>query len=174
VRPVPDAAHETTPAPVPSPERAAAPKPLLSTPERIFASTAAAHGIYEIEASQLAITRSANAQVKAYAQMLATQRADANRELAVFMHAKGMTPPKGLAADKLTKLHRLESLSGNDFDRGFVRSVGIDDHTADIALFERAGREAGDRALKAWIDRTLATLRNQQIAAQTLAAALAK
>jgi putative membrane protein len=155
------AASHDTPAP-----------PRFTTAERLFASAAAANSLYEVEASRLALSRAANPQVKAYAQMVVDQLTQANHELATLMRAKGMTPPRGLAADKLTKLHRLTELSEANFDKGYVRSVGIDDHQADVARFERASREANDRDLKAWIGKVLPTLRGHLEAAQKTAAAL--
>jgi putative membrane protein len=171
VKPAPVAANNHAPAPAAS-TREPAPPPRFTTAERLFASAAAANSLYELEASRLALARAANPQVKAYAQMVVDQLTQANRELAALMRAKGMTPPHGLAADKLTKLHRLTELNASNFDKGYVRSVGIDDQQADVARFERASREARDHELKAWIGKVLPTLREHLEAAQKTAASL--
>jgi putative membrane protein len=163
--------HARTPASGATAHEPAAP-PRFTTAERLFASAAAANSLYEVEASRLALARAANPQVKAYAQMVVDQLTQSNHELAALMRAKGMSPPRGLAADKLTKLHRLTELSEANFDKGYVRSVGIDDHQADVARFERASREASDHELKAWIGKVLPTLRGHLEAAQKTAAAL--
>ena len=90
------------------------------------------------------------------------------------MRAKGVQPPAGLAADKATKLHRLAALKPSaEFDRGYVRVVGVEDHMANIALFEKARRETRDRDLRAWIDRMLPALRTDLRAAQSLSGSLA-
>jgi putative membrane protein len=170
-KPAPVAANKHAPAPAAASHEPAAP-PRFTTAERMFASAAAANSLYEVEASRLALARAANPQVKAYAQMVVDQLTQANHELAALMRAKGMTPPRGLAADKLTKLHRLTELNEANFDKGYVRSVGIDDHQADVARFERASREANDHELKAWIGKVLPTLRGHLEAAQKTAAAL--
>ncbi len=89
------------------------------------------------------------------------------------MSAKGVAPPKGLAADKKDKLYRLASLPPSAaFDNGYVRVVGIEDHRTNIAVFERARRETKDRDLLAWIDRTLLAMRSHLSAAQSLAGTL--
>jgi putative membrane protein len=170
-KPAPVAANKHAPAPAAASHEPAAP-PRFTTAERMFASAAAANSLYEVEASRLALARAANPQVKAYAQMVVDQLTQANHALAALMRAKGMTPPRGLAADKLTKLHRLTELNEANFDKGYVRSVGIDDHQADVARFERASREANDHELKAWIGKVLPTLRGHLEAAQKTAAAL--
>lgn len=146
----------------------------LSAAEREFAIKAATQGFYEVEVSRLAAERAVNSGVRAYAQLMVSHHTLANNELVALMSAKGVAPPKGLAADKKTKLHRLASLPPSAaFDHGYVRVVGIEDHRTNIAVFERAKRETRDRDLLAWIDRTLFTLRNHLAAAQSLAGALA-
>ena len=145
----------------------------LSAAEREFAIKAATQGFYEVEVSRLAAERAVNSGVRAYAQMMVNHHTQANNELVALMSAKGVAPPKGLAADKKTKLHRLASLPPSAaFDSGYVRVVGIEDHRTNIAVFERAKRETRDRDLLAWIDRTLFTLRNHLAAAQSLAGTL--
>lgn len=145
----------------------------LSAAEREFAIKAATQGFYEVEVSRLAAERAVNSGVRAYAQMMVNHHTQANNELITLMSVKGVAPPKGLAADKKTKLHRLASLPPSAaFDSGYVRVVGIEDHRTNIAVFERAKRETRDRDLLAWIDRTLFTLRNHLAAAQSLAGTL--
>ena len=141
----------------------------LSDAERSFMARAAAGGLYAAEVSRLAASRATSPRVRSYAQMLARHHAQANQELAALMRAKGLQPPSGLAADKATKLHRLSALRPSaDFDLGYVRVVGVEDHMASIALFEQARRDARDRDLTAWIDRILPVLRADLNAAQRL------
>ena len=143
--------------------------PRLLDAERAFLVRAAAGGLYEAEVSRLAASRATSPRVRSYARMLADHHVQANQELAALMRAKGLQPPTGLAADKATKLHRLSALKPSaDFDLGYVRVVGVEDHMAMIATFERARREARDRDVRAWIDRTLPVLRSHLNAAQGL------
>ena len=145
----------------------------LSAAEREFAIRVAAQGFYEVEVSRLATERAVNSGVRAYAQMMVNHHTQANNELVALMSAKGVAPPKGLAADKKDKLHRLAALPPSAaFDNGYVRVVGIEDHRTNIAIFERARRESKDRDLLAWIDRTLLALRSHLSAAQSLAGTL--
>ena len=145
----------------------------LSAAEREFATRVATQGFYEIEVSRLATERAVNSGVRAYAQMMVNHHTQANNELVALMSAKGVAPPKGLAADKKDKLYRLASLPPSAaFDSGYVRVVGIEDHRTNIAIFERARREIKDRDLLAWIDRTLLAMRSQLSAAQSLVGTL--
>lgn len=159
-------------APQPAP-RAIAPT-RLSASERAFAIKAVAQGMYEVEVSRLASERALHSGVRSYALAMANQHKQVNDELVSLLSVKGVAPPKGLAADTRAKLHRLASLPASTaFDHGYVRVVGIEDHQAKIALFEREKARTRDRDLLAWIDRTLVMLRGHLAAAQGLAGALA-
>ncbi|HMA09056.1 MAG TPA: DUF4142 domain-containing protein [Ramlibacter sp.] len=157
-------------APAPAPQPAAGViAPRVTDAERDFMARAAARGLYEVEVSRLAAERAVSPRVRNYARAMALRDAQAVDELAALMRAKGLQPPAGLAADKATRLHRLAALKPSaEFDRGYVRVVGVEDHTASIALFEKARREARDRDLRAWIDKTLPLLRADLGAAKSL------
>jgi len=145
----------------------------LTAAERDFMTRTATKGMYEIEVSRLAAERAIHPGVRSYAQMMVSHHTRANRELTALMSAKGVAPPKSLAADKATKLHRLAGLPRSAaFDNGYVRVVGVEDHKASIDQFERARRQVKDRDLQAWIDRTLSTLRAHLSAAQDLSSTL--
>lgn len=146
----------------------------LTPYERDFAIRSAAKGMYEVEVSRLAVDRATDAGVRAYAQRLVREHGVVNGELIALLSARGIAPPKGLAADRATKLHRLASLPPSAaFDNGYVRVVGIEDHRTSIAALERARREVQDPELKAWIDRTLLATRNHLAQAQSLVGTLA-
>jgi putative membrane protein len=81
------------------------------------------------------------------------------------------TLPTAPPADKQKVIDKLAKLeSGAAFDREFVNTVGIHDHTADIALFEKASRDAKDAELKNFATTTLPTLREHLNAAKKLPA----
>jgi putative membrane protein len=145
----------------------------LSAAEREFLIRVATQGYYEVEVSRLAAERAVNLDVRAYAQMMVKHHVQTNNELLALMGAKSVAPPQGLAPDKKDKLYRLASLPPSAaFDNGYVRVVGIEDHRTNIAIFERARREAKDRDLLAWIDRSLPAMRSHLAAAQSLASTL--
>ncbi len=142
--------------------------------DRAFMSQVASTWLYEIEVSRLAASRAVNPRVRSYAELLAREHAQANGELGGLMRLKGVAVPAGLPADKATKLQRLASLKpSNEFDVGYVRVLGVEDHRAAIGRFEQAQREVRDRDLRRWIDKTLPRLRSQLAAAQNLMGTLA-
>ena len=142
--------------------------------ERRFVTRIATRYVYEIEVSKLAIDKALSPGVRDFAQAMVDHDSRMNDELVALMSAHGVAPPKGLPADRATKLHRLAALPRSDaFDNGYIRVVGIEDHRAEIAVFEKARREVRDRELRAYIDRSLAILRSHLTMAQSVAASMA-
>ncbi|MDB5944692.1 MAG: hypothetical protein JWQ13_4258 [Ramlibacter sp.] len=145
----------------------------LNTPDAAFAVTAAGSGMYEVTVSRLAVTRAVDPRVKAYAQMLVDHHSMSNRELMSLLSAKGgMAPPSAIPPDKQAKATQLSSRTGADFDREYIRMVGIEDHTTDIALFERESRAGNDPDLRAWAAKTLPVLQAHLSEAQSLSGML--
>lgn len=145
----------------------------LTAVERDFLTKVAAKGMYEVEVSKLAADKALSPEVRDFARTMVMHHTQMNNEVIALMSARGVAPPKGLAADKATKLHRLASLPRSDaFDNGYIRVVGVEDHRSAIAMFEKARRDVRDRDLRAYIDRTLATLRMHLQMAQGVVAGL--
>lgn len=141
--------------------------------ERDFVTRVAAKGMYEVEVSKLAAERALSPAVRGFARTMVTHHGQMNNEIVALMSARGIAPPRGLAADKATKLHRLASLERSEaFDNGYIRVVGIEDHRSAIAMYEKARREVRDRELRAFIDRSLTTMRMHLQMAQGVVAGM--
>lgn len=142
--------------------------------ERDFVTRVAAKSMYEIEVSRLAADRALSPAVREYALTMVRHHTQMNEELIALMAAHGVAPPKGLAPEKATKLHRLASLPRSDaFDNGYIRVVGIEDHRAAIQMFEKARKDVRDSDLRLFVDRALAVLRAHLAMAQNVAAGMA-
>ncbi|HET8744480.1 MAG TPA: DUF4142 domain-containing protein [Ramlibacter sp.] len=138
-----------------------------------FIAVAAGAGMYEVEAARLALTKASNAQVRGYAQMLLDQHTAANQQLMAMVTSKGHKVAPGMPAALQQKIATLNRASGADFDHEFVRTTGVADHMATIAEFERSRSSVADPDLRAFIDRTLPTLRTHLQQAQDLAGRMA-
>lgn len=152
---------------------AVAGKPFTAV-ERDFVTKIATRTVYEIEVSKLAAERALSPAVRDYASRLAQDDTLMNDDLVVLMSEHGVAPPKGLPADRATKLHKLAALPRSDaFDSGYIRVVGIEDRRKTIAMFERARTRVRDRDLRAWMDRALTVMRVHLAKAQSVASSLA-
>jgi putative membrane protein len=138
----------------------------VSAGDRSFMAKVAGGGMYEVEVSKLAEQKATDQSVKEHAAMLVKDHTNANNELTQLASSKGVALPAKLPRDKQAGLDKLSKTSGPSFDREFMRKVGIADHQADIKLFENGSRTAKDPELKAWIDKTLPTLREHLAHAQ--------
>jgi putative membrane protein len=157
-----------------APARVVVAGPPFNAVERDFVTKIATRTVYEIEVSRLAADRALSPAVRDYAGRLVQDDTLMNDDLVALMSAHGVAPPKGLPADKSTKLHKLASLQRSDaFDSGYIRVVGIEDRRKAIAMFEKTRARMRDPDLRAWIDRSLTVMRAHLTNAQGIAASLA-
>jgi putative membrane protein len=143
-------------------------KAKLARSDRKFIESAAKGGLFEVQVAKLAESKASDPAVKDFARMLVDQHTNAGNELTQLANSKGVDLP---AAPGFMQRHGEKSLakrSGADFDRHFVNEVGIKDHQKDIKDFEKAAKDVKDPDLKAWIDKTLPTLREHLAQAQKL------
>ncbi len=122
-----------------------------------FMTKAAAGGLYEVEAGNLAQQKSQSAEVKSFGSMLVKDHTAANEELKTLAASKGVTLPTAVPADKKKRLDKIAS--AKDFDKEFVKEIGLDDHKTDIRLFEKASKDADDADVKTFATKTLPTLK---------------
>lgn len=128
----------------------------VSKKDQEFFTKAAAGGMYEVEAGKLAQSKGTSDGVKSFGGMLVKDHDAANDELKALAAKKGAVLPSGLSVDKQRKLDKLSN--AKDFDKDFVKEIGLDDHKVDIALFEKTSKNADDADLKAFAAKTLPTL----------------
>ncbi|AEG92381.1 DUF4142 domain-containing protein [Ramlibacter tataouinensis] len=145
----------------------------LGMQDRVFALQAAAGGMYEVQAGQLAAARAADPQVQAFGRMLVDHHTLSNNELLSLLQARGLAAPAALPPQLQAKLARLQGLNGPEFDREFIRNAGLLDHQVQITLAEQASRDAVDPALRAWFAKNLPVLRQHLGAAQAVAGSMA-
>jgi putative membrane protein len=115
-------------------------------------------GMAEVKTAELGTQKAERADVKELATMLVADHTKSNAELAALAKAKGvevsaMIPEKGASAFK-----DLENEKGAAFDKAFLDHMEKD-HKKMIDSFEDAQKDVKDGELKAWIDKTLPTLR---------------
>jgi predicted outer membrane protein len=163
--------------------RAAAPHPAMFAPaaaakakrmspqqreERQFLKDASAGSRFEAEAAHMAMNKSSDPGLRAFAATLINHHTIAGNELLRMLHARGMAPPM-LGNDQRKTLNRLAKLQGSKFDREFMQEVGLRHQQDDIAVYEKAGLAAREPALRAWIARNLPTLRYHLARAERIA-----
>lgn len=146
----------------------AAPAPAkLDSGDRDFLESAAQAGHLEVQASQLALEKARNADVKAFAQKMIEDHGKAGQQLATLAQSKGYEVP---TEPSLMQKARLKALGLRDegFDKAYAEEIGVGAHEDAVALFEKASNEVKDPDIKQFAIQTLPTLQQHLQMAKAL------
>lgn len=123
-----------------------------------FAVDAANGGMTEVELSKLAETKAANAKVKEFAAAMIADHGKAGEELKAIAATKNITLPDSLSADSKAAWDELSKKSGAEFDKAYVDKM-VAGHKSTVDMFESASKNLKDPDLKAFVDKTLPTIK---------------
>jgi len=130
----------------------------VSEEDAKFVTEAANGGMAEVELGQLAQQKAQHADVKAFGEMMIKDHSKANDELTALAQAKNITVPATVGAEQQKVKDDLAKKTGRDFDKSYIDEM-VKDHEKDVKLFEDASKNLKDAELKAFVDKTLPTLR---------------
>lgn len=125
------AAQAQTASQATAPAAAAAPASTaskLDRSDRKVLEMMAESNIAEINAGKLALTKASNPEVKAYAQRMVDEHSKSLAEVQTLARAKGVELPKESNVKHKAKESMLSALSGDIFDRTYVKQSGRRDH----------------------------------------------
>jgi putative membrane protein len=114
-----------------------------------FATAAANGGLAEVALGKLALTKTSNAQIKDFANMMVTDHGKANDELMAIAKTKNITLPAEPDSAHMKKLDELSAKSGADFDKAYVDAM-IDGHKKTLTLMQDEAKNGSDTTLKAF------------------------
>lgn len=123
-----------------------------------FAMEAAMGGMMEVELGRLAAQKGASDEVRQFGQRMVDDHSKANEELMRIASSKGMTPPAMLDAKHKMEMQKLSALSGEKFDKEYVKMM-VKDHKKDVGEFQKEANGGMDADIKAFAASTLPTLR---------------
>ncbi len=124
-----------------------------------FVTEAANGGMAEVELGKLAQQKGQHADVKAFGEMMVKDHSAANDELATLAKTKNITLPATLGTEEQKLKDELSKKSPGDFDKSYIEDM-VKDHEKDVKLFGDASKNLKDTDLKAFVDKTLPTLRS--------------
>lgn len=105
--------------------------------------------IAEVEAGKLALEKSSNADVKAFAQQMIDDHTKGLEETKKVAAAKNVTLPNEPDAAHKKMAEQLKALSGSRFDAEYVSKAGVQDHTKVHAALKKDMANAKDADVKA-------------------------
>ncbi|MCI0638417.1 MAG: DUF4142 domain-containing protein [Gemmataceae bacterium] len=136
-----------------------------------FLVKAVSSGIFEVKISEHATKNANSADVKAFAERLATEHKKLNQDL--LQHAKQIKTAvvTGLEKDKQAKIDQLNKLSGAAYDREFMKQ-NIEGHEASVKLFKYQSEKGQIAELRKFAQEALPTIERHLKEARAIAAKL--
>ncbi len=138
----------------------------LSRADTSFIKEAATGGMMEVELGKLAADKAGSDKVKQFGRQMQEDHGKANDELKQLAANKGVELPTSLGVKEKLTVQRLSKLSGEDFDRQYMKTM-IDDHKTDVKNFEKQAAKAKDPDVKSFASKTLPTLKKHLKLAET-------
>ena len=114
-------------------------------------------GMAEVELGKLAVQKGASESVKQFGQRMVDDHSKAGDELKKIAEEKKITPPAAISAKDKAEQERLSKLSGEAFDRAYMRTM-VADHRKDVSEVRAEATTGKDPEVKAWASKTLPTL----------------
>lgn len=134
-------------------------KSSLEPADEKFVKTAAQDGMSELKIAELGTQKASRADVKSFAEQMVKDHTAANEELKTFAASKGVELSAVIDPDGAKTFKDLEKESDADFDKAFLKHMQKA-HKDCVSKFEEAEKDSKDGGLKAWVSKTLPTLRS--------------
>mgnify|MGYP001033296406 CR=1 FL=1 len=132
-----------------------------------FVEKAAVSGLFEVQSSELAASRTEDREVNAFARQMIADHTKANERLKELAQSAGQTVPTELDEKHQKKLADLEKSRGRDFDRNYME-IQAKAHEKAVAMFREYSEKGDDVGLKGFAKDTLPTLEMHLEQAQRL------
>ncbi|AHB78105.2 MULTISPECIES: DUF4142 domain-containing protein [Pandoraea] len=133
-----------------------------------FVDKAQKAGKSEVQASQVAVRRSANPAVKRFAQQMVSDHSKTNEALRRLGAKKGVSVPNDAAVDP--DIEALKRKTGREFDVAYMALAGPDAHERAVTLFQSEAEKGRDPDLRTFAQQTLPTLRHHLSEAREVSA----
>jgi putative membrane protein len=131
-----------------------------------FVKEAATGDMFEIESSKLAQQKT-EGPVKDFATQMITDHTKTSADLSSQARTMNISLPTTLDGSLQTKLDKLRTLNGPDFEKAYMDDQ-VSAHKDAISLFERYGKGGDSTSLRSWAVTTLPTLQHHLEMAQKI------
>ena len=126
----------------------------LSTGDAKILKDMAMANMAEVEGGKLAQSKSQSSEVKAFAQQMIDDHTANLNEVKALAQARGVTLPTEPDAKHKAMAAKLEKMSGDAFDKAYMKQAGVQDHKTVHAKLMAASKKAKDPEVKALVDKT--------------------
>ena len=134
-----------------------------------FVDKVAISDMFEIQSSQLALSKQPDKDTKPFAQRMVTDHQKTSKELKSLVDRGKVkaTLPSALDSEHQQMLDDLKAQSGKDFDQSYDQ-IQVKAHEDAVALFTAYAKSGDDPELKKWAAKTLPNLERHLTMAQKL------
>jgi len=122
----------------------------------------------EVETGKLALSKSQNSEVKAFAQQMVDDHGQALSKVQALAQARGVTLPTELDAKHKAMAAKLEKLSGDAFDKAYMAGAGVKDHKDTKSKLTSDAKKIKDADVKALADQHMPVVEQHLKSAQQM------
>lgn len=130
----------------------------LSKGDQTIIAGMAQANMAEVAAGKMALEKSQNAEVKKFAQMMVDDHSKALDSVTEVAKAKEVTLPADVDPAHKAMAARLSKMSGDAFDKAYMKEAGVADHTKVHAKLKKDETAAKDPDVKALAAKMLPTV----------------
>lgn len=141
--------------------------PTSKVDDKKFVKEAAEGGLAEVELGKLAAQKAASPDVKQFGQKMVDDHTKANDQLKEIASKENISVPDTLDHKYQSKIDKLSKLSGDQFDKAYVKDM-VKDHESDLREFQAEAQGGMDPNIKAFASSTLPTLQQHLASAKDL------
>jgi len=125
----------------------------------------------EVATGKMAVSKAQSPEVKAFGQQMVDDHGQALTKVQALAQARGVTLPTELDAKHKAVSAKLEKLSGAEFDKAYMASVGVKDHKDTHDKLVSNSKKIKDPEVKALGDQHMPVVEQHLKAAQQMASA---
>jgi putative membrane protein len=134
-----------------------------------FVSNAAQSDMYEIQAGQVALQKSKNPDVKAFAKQMIKDHTALTKAMTPLIKAAGQTPPADLDQRRKGFLDNLKAADAGSFDKTYIDQQ-VAAHDEALTLMQGYAKDGSDAGLKAGAAKAVPTVQMHSDMAKKLQA----
>ncbi len=135
--------------------------------DRIFLRQAAANRMLALKVSELVQHKSISDEIKDFATHLIAEHSSLDDGLRAVAESQGVMLPVKLPPRELMVYERLNNLSGEEFDREYIRTVAEGEHRA-LRDFRSEAANTLDESLRTTVQNGTKLIRQQMVAADQI------
>ena len=118
-----------------------------SSSDKKFVHSALEGGNAEVKLGQLAAQKGSSEDVKQFGQKMVDDHTKMGEQMKQIAQQEGINVPNGIAAKDKALETKLNSLSGEEFDKAYIKAM-VQDHRKDLLEFKKEANSGNDTSIK--------------------------